>query len=148
MIPGLPEMVESSILHYPGQAREVNDLSSGIYNAFLGFGQVLAPAYGAFVTEEVGFRVTSDIVAIICFVFALTYFILAGGLTAFRSSCKRQPKPNVATKVDNDFIRHLAAAKNGDGEENVSTMSKRSRKSSGFHMLGATPSKVNAMRVQ
>ena len=38
MIPGLPEMVESTIPHFPGQVREVNDLSSGIYNAFLGFG--------------------------------------------------------------------------------------------------------------
>lgn len=38
MIPGLPEMVESTIPLYPGQEREVNDLSSGIYNSFLGFG--------------------------------------------------------------------------------------------------------------
>lgn len=38
MIPGLPEMVESTIPLYPGQEREINDLSSGIYNSFLGFG--------------------------------------------------------------------------------------------------------------
>ena len=37
MIPGLPEMVESSIpLYPPSQEREVNNLSSGIYNSFLG----------------------------------------------------------------------------------------------------------------
>ena len=120
-------MVESSIVHYPGQAREVNDLSSGIYNAFLGFGQVLAPAYGAVVTEAVGFRMTSDIVAIICFVFGLSYFVLAGGSTAFRSSCKRQSKPNVAKRADNDFIMQLAEALSDDGVEDVSTMSKRSR---------------------
>ena len=89
MIPGLPEMVESTIPLYPGQARDVNNLSSGIYNAFLGFGQVIAPAYGAFMTEAVGFRVTSDVVAIICFVFAFAYFVLAGGVEAFRNSCKR-----------------------------------------------------------
>ena len=38
MIPGLPEMVESTIPLYPGLEREINDLSSGIYNSFLGFG--------------------------------------------------------------------------------------------------------------
>jgi len=38
MIPGLPEMVESTIPLFPGQERDVNDLSSGLYNAFLGFG--------------------------------------------------------------------------------------------------------------
>lgn len=38
MIPGLPEMVESQIILYPGQERDVNNLSSGIYNSFLGFG--------------------------------------------------------------------------------------------------------------
>lgn len=38
MIPGLPEMVESAMPRFPGQERRVNDLSSGIFNAFLGFG--------------------------------------------------------------------------------------------------------------
>lgn len=38
MIPGLPEMVESTLLLYPGQERDVNNLSAGIYNSFLGFG--------------------------------------------------------------------------------------------------------------
>jgi len=38
MIPGLPEMVESTIPLYPGQERRVNNLSAGIYNSFLGFG--------------------------------------------------------------------------------------------------------------
>jgi len=38
MIPGLPEMVESTIPLYPNQERQVNDLSAGVYNAFLGFG--------------------------------------------------------------------------------------------------------------
>ena len=38
MIPGLPEMVESALPLYPGQERKVNDLSSGLFNSFLGFG--------------------------------------------------------------------------------------------------------------
>jgi len=38
MIPCLPEMVESTLPLYPGQERQVNDLSSGLFNSFLGFG--------------------------------------------------------------------------------------------------------------
>lgn len=90
MIPGLPEMVESTLPLYPGQERDVNDMSSGIYNSFLGFGQVLAPAYGAFVTDAVGFRMTSDIVAIICFFFAFAYVLIAGGVEAFRNTFKKK----------------------------------------------------------
>ena len=38
IVPGLPEMVESMLPLYPGQEREVNETSSGIFNAFLGLG--------------------------------------------------------------------------------------------------------------
>ena len=89
MIPGLPEMVESTLVHYPGQERDVNNLSSGIYNSFLGFGQVIAPAYGAFVTEAVGFRLTADIVAMICLFFGIAYIVLAGGCEAFRNTFRK-----------------------------------------------------------
>ena len=89
MIPGLPEMVESSIpLYPPSQEREVNNLSSGIYNSFLGFGQVIAPTYGALTSEAVGFRMTCDIVAILCIFFAIIYFISAEGWNAFKNTFK------------------------------------------------------------
>ena len=74
----------------------MNNLSSGIYNAFLGFGQVVAPAYGSTLTEAVGFRVTADIVAIICFVFALVYFALAGGPEAFGTTCRKEKTEEAA----------------------------------------------------
>ena len=86
MIPGLPEMVESTLPYFPGQERRVNDISSGIFNAFLGFGQVLAPMYGSSVKDALGFRLTSDIVVIICLVFGLTYFFCGGGVEAFKLS--------------------------------------------------------------
>lgn len=83
MIPGLPEMVEFALPKFPGQERRVNDLSSGLFNAFLGIGQVIAPLYGSNMTSAVGFRLTSDYVAIICFAFALIYFECGGGADAF-----------------------------------------------------------------
>ena len=118
----------------------MNDLSSGLYNGFLGFGQVVAPGYGAFVTEAVGFRLTADIVAVICFVFAALYFVLAGGPEAFKTTCRKSQED----RRDNDFIRELGAAKD-DLDDQVSF---RSRKSSSFHMLGPTSPDISRMRLQ
>ena len=137
MIPGLPEMVESMIPLYPGQERAVNDLSAGLYNAFLGFGQVVAPGYGAFMTEAVGFRWTSDVVAIICFFFALVYFIIAGGVPAFRDTFKK--------KSSVDEKSHVQALFGDSGE--ISDDGSKSRSSS-FHMIGPTSPAVNKMRLE
>ena len=79
LIPALPEMVDFALPLYPGQERETNDLSSGIFAAFLGIGQVLSPPYGSYMTAAYGFRLCSDVVAIMCFVFGLLYFILGNG---------------------------------------------------------------------
>ena len=88
MIPGLPEMVESTLPHFPGQETTVNDLSSGIFNAFLGFGQVLAPMYGSTSKKMLGFRLTCDIVALICLVFGVMYFFIGDGIEAFQTTVK------------------------------------------------------------
>ena len=97
MIPGLPEMVESTLPHFPGQETVVNDLSSGIFNAFLGFGQVLAPMYGSTAKNVLGFRLTCDIVALICLVFGLIYFFVGDGIEAFRTTIR-----NFKQSVDDD----------------------------------------------
>ena len=132
MIPGLPEMVESALPLYPGQERKVNDLSSGLFNSFLGFGQVLAPAYGSFMVEAVGFRVTSDVVGLVCIFFALLYFVFAGGVSAFRETCRRKRAQSTGTSTptdpaanDNDFFRMKAVE-----QDEVSHHSRKSRNSS------------------
>ena len=84
MIPGLPEMVESTLPLYPGRERQINDLSAGIYNAFLGLGQVIAPLVGAGITQAYGFQVTTDVIALICLVFGVIYFALGNGVEAIR----------------------------------------------------------------
>ena len=88
IVPGLPEMVESMLPLYPGQEREVNETSSGIFNAFLGLGQVMAPAYGSTMMEHFGFRLTTDWVAIIALSFALIYFIFGSGIEAIQTTRK------------------------------------------------------------
>lgn len=79
---------------------------------------MIAPTYGSFVTEAVGFRMTADIVSMICFFFAISYFILAGGREAFVKTCKakrskkssRTSKRSCDSSVlqgynDNNFVR-------------------------------------------
>ena len=109
----------------------------------MGFGQVLAPGYGAFVTEAVGFRMTCDIVALVCFFFGIAYFALAGGMTAFKRSCKKEPRERRASN-DSDFIKALGAPKHEDDE----TVEQRSRRSSSFMMIGPTSPGVSFMRMK
>ena len=122
MIPGLPEMVESTLPLFPGQEQVVNDLSSGVFNAFLGLGQVFAPMYGSTVKDLLGFRLTCDIVALICFVFGLFYFLIGGGIEAFRNTAANIKKARGGDDqyerfVDNKSIN--TTLKSGD-EKNTS----------------------------
>jgi len=56
LIPSLPEMIESVLPLYPPDAETtINDLSCGIFNMFLGIGQIIAPIFGATITEKYGF---------------------------------------------------------------------------------------------
>ena len=83
LIPGLPEMVECALEHYPTQERDVKNMSSAMYNSLLGVGQVIAPLYGSSLTQLVGFKHTTELSAALDFVFAVLFFIFAGGATAF-----------------------------------------------------------------
>ena len=59
-------------------------MSSGIFNSFLGLGQVISPLYGSFTNSLVGFKHTTTIVAALDLSFAILYFAFAGGVTAFK----------------------------------------------------------------
>jgi hypothetical protein len=51
LVPSLPEMIESAMCYYPASAEtEINDISSGMFNMFLGIGQIIGPLYGSLVT--------------------------------------------------------------------------------------------------
>ena len=98
LVPALPEMIECSLPLFPGQETEVNDLSSGIYNTFLGIGQVLAPIFGslvvnAFEDKAKGFKVCIDLVSLICLVYAIAYYVICDGWNAFGESRWRNLDP-------------------------------------------------------
>lgn len=87
LIPSLPEMIESVIKEYPPESElRINDLSSGIFNMFLGIGQILGPLYGSYMTETHGYRYTCDVVSVICLTFSMVYYTLCDGQEAFRNS--------------------------------------------------------------
>ena len=46
-IPALPEMAESASERFPGQEKEVNSMSAGLFQSFLGIGFLIAPMYGS-----------------------------------------------------------------------------------------------------
>lgn len=67
----------------------VNDLSSALFNSFLGIGQIAGPIFGSSMVHLTSFRTCCDWVAIISLVFSLLYYMCADGFGAFRSSsCK------------------------------------------------------------
>lgn len=64
---------------------------------------VLAPIFGAFVTQAVGFRKTTDIMVLVLSTYALFYFVFADGKTAFRTTCRRSASSSKAFAKDDDF---------------------------------------------
>lgn len=86
LVPSLPEMIESVIHQHPEKEFLVNDLSSGIFNCFLGIGQIIAPLYGSLMTEYYGFRLTADILALMMLSYSILYFFLGDGINGFKYS--------------------------------------------------------------
>ena len=80
-------MIESVLPHYPEElGPEINDLASGMFNMFLGLGQVMGPIVGTFLTHKFGFRMCCDLVAITCLSFSLLYYVICDGTEALTSS--------------------------------------------------------------
>ena len=82
----LPEMVENASARFPGQEREVNNMSAGVFQSFLGTGFLLAPLYGSLLKQYIGFRLTEDITAALNLALAILYFSWADGFQAFTTT--------------------------------------------------------------
>jgi MFS family permease len=53
---------------------------------FLGIGQVAGPLFGSIVSKYLGFRMTCDLVAVICLLFSISYYVFTDGAEAMRKS--------------------------------------------------------------
>ena len=67
----LPAMINNATECYPNQKNEVTDISSGIFSWMLGFGQMVGPIYGSYLTDSFGFRSWADSVGVIMIAYAL-----------------------------------------------------------------------------
>ena len=76
IILGLPSMVETVQSHYPMQMGRVNNLSAGVFSATAGLGEVIGPLFGAAMYEQSGFRMTSDMVAVVTFFYAFAFMFI------------------------------------------------------------------------
>jgi hypothetical protein len=86
-VPSLPEMIEAVLPLYDDSLEvQINDISSGLFNMFLGLGQIIGPIFGASVTKKYGFQTCCDSVAIICLCFAVLYYLICDGNGAFKAS--------------------------------------------------------------
>ena len=96
---------------------EANSLLSGIMNCNFGCGQAVGSLLGGVVYQAVGFRVLCDIMGAMCFIFLITYFIVANGCDALSQSCKnfssRNKEKSAVEKLVEEAldIRYSAAVK-------------------------------------
>lgn len=79
IIPCLPEMIEDVKKKYPHKPFEASDISSGVFNAMLGFGSMLSPLYGSYMTAAFGFRFCTDTVGYSLLAYSIAYFVLCIG---------------------------------------------------------------------
>ena len=70
----LPSMQEDSFDIYPHHHRVANDLTAGIYNSFMIFGQVIGYIIGPALNASVGFGNTTWIVGGLIFLQAISYY--------------------------------------------------------------------------
>ena len=95
LILALPSMVESVMQAYPTQVGRVNNLSSGVFGATSGLGEVIGPLFGAAMYEKSGFRMTSDMVAMVTFFYAFVFiFVLTNGMDSVTNALRRNGSRN------------------------------------------------------
>mmetsp|Transcript_34872 Transcript_34872/g.34536 ORF Transcript_34872/g.34536 Transcript_34872/m.34536 type:complete len:140 (+) Transcript_34872:986-1405(+) len=76
IIPTLPEIIEAgkNELNYPAEV--LNDLSSGLFNMFFAFGEILGPLIGNHLYVEKGMAKTCEIIGISVITFSIIYFLV------------------------------------------------------------------------
>ena len=71
----LPIMINDVVKSFPTQKIKASDISSGIFSSMLGFGQMLGPIYGSYITDIFSFRAWADSVGVIIIIYSIVYII-------------------------------------------------------------------------
>jgi len=78
VVPSLPEMSKKARKRYPNHDALVNNMTAALFSASQGTGAILSPIYGSGMTEEVGYRLTCDIMAMIIIFYGVLYLLFGG----------------------------------------------------------------------
>lgn len=98
-IPLLPDALEAVFLKekiVEGQNHSldqlISDYGSGLYGTFFSTGQILAPIAGGALYEMIGFRETTDFMAVTCLTWALVFFVFNVGFKIYSQERKIKQK--------------------------------------------------------
>lgn len=97
MVLALPETLHYANKYFPDDEDYNSNFCSGIFNAFLGFGQIAGPLFGSLLTASIGYRLMYDVAAIINLLICILYFMFGNGFEAFKTSFRKIRNPD--TKI-------------------------------------------------
>lgn len=75
IIPIIPEMLDATKDKYDGQLTELSDNFSAIFNISGGIGQVVGPTLAGLLSDEIGFRLTFDMIGTSVLLFNILYIL-------------------------------------------------------------------------
>ena len=96
----LPVMINEAAKSFPEHKIKVSDISSGIFSSMLGFGQMLGPIYGSYITDIFSFRAWADSVGAIIIISSIVYFLLFKWYVS--NSTNRKEGSNEDTDIEDD----------------------------------------------
>lgn len=88
IIPIIPEMLDATKDKYDGQLTELSDNFSAIFNISGGIGQVVGPTLAGLLSDEIGFRLTFDMIGTTVLLFNILYIVWCGGVGSIIRSFK------------------------------------------------------------
>ena len=112
MMPALPELI-----HYLSAARiasrnKASDLISSLGDCTGGFSDLFAPVIGAYLSSQIGFRLTTDLVLFIAFTALLVYATMAGvfskKISAIHPAKEIEIKESASSISPGDIVRPKA----------------------------------------
>jgi MFS family permease len=98
-IPLLPDAIEAVYIkeklvegHNDYQDQLINDMASGLYGTFFSTGQILSPILGGALYDTIGFRSTTDFMALSCIGYSVIFFLFNVGFKIFSQEKKIREK--------------------------------------------------------
>jgi MFS family permease len=86
LVLSLPEALKWANLFFPDDEDHNSNFCSGIFNSFLGVGQITGPLFSSLLTVSIGYRSMYDVAALMNLVAGILYFVGVNGCQALKYS--------------------------------------------------------------